>query len=151
MREQQIVLSWPTLIDTRYGLLALRGCKLGCLRTRTATVFAALLATGALAQQEFLARSIRIINPFAPGTGNDSIARALSQRFITDWGQPAVFENRPGAGGIIGADVVAKSAPDGYTLLVWLALGAKRSAATFNRIDPKLTFTRLARVRRVRK
>ncbi len=135
MLEQQIVLSWPTLIVARYGLMALRGCKLGCLHTLTATVFATLLASTALAQQEYPARSIRIINPFAPGTGYDGIARVLSQRFIADWGQPAVLENRAGAGGIIGAEAVAKSAPDGYTLLVSTA-----SLAVNATLMPKLPF-----------
>ena len=56
--------------------------------------------------------------PFAPGGGVDFTARILAQKLTDSWGQQAVVDNRPGAGGIIGTELVAKSAPDGYTLLM---------------------------------
>jgi tripartite-type tricarboxylate transporter receptor subunit TctC len=68
--------------------------------------------------QQFPSRPVRIVVPTSAGGATDSFARALGQRLAEGWGQPVVVENRPGANQIIGADYVAKSAPDGYTLLV---------------------------------
>ena len=74
-----------------------------------------LVASAALAQ--YPNRPIRLIVPFPPGGTNELLSRLISQKLQERWGQPVVTENRAGAGGNIGADVVAKSAPDGYTLL----------------------------------
>ena len=68
-------------------------------------------------QAQYPARPIRLIVPFPPGGTNELLSRLISQRLQEKWGQPVVTENRAGAGGNIGAEVVAKSAPDGYTLL----------------------------------
>ena len=80
----------------------------------------ALIALPALAQSDaaFPARPIRLVVPFAAGGGNDLLARVISKRLQTAWGQPVLVDNKPGAGGNIGADFVAKSAPDGHTLLL---------------------------------
>ncbi len=80
----------------------------------------ALIALPALAQSDaaFPARPIRLLVPFAAGGGNDLLARVISQRLQTAWGQAVLVDNKPGAGGNIGADFVAKSAPDGHTLLL---------------------------------
>ena len=67
--------------------------------------------------QSYPARPIRIIVPFPAGGIADLFGRVIGQKFTEAWGQPAVVENRPGAGGNIGAELVAKSAPDGYTLV----------------------------------
>ncbi len=75
------------------------------------------LHVGAQAQT-WPAKPIRIIVPFTPGSGTDIIARTMTERLSPQLGQPIVIENRPGAGGTIGAAVVAKSEPDGYTLFV---------------------------------
>jgi tripartite-type tricarboxylate transporter receptor subunit TctC len=64
------------------------------------------------------ARAIRFISPFAPGGSTDTLARLIGTKMAESWGQPAVVENRPGAGGTVGSDIVAKSPPDGYTLLL---------------------------------
>ena len=63
-------------------------------------------------------KPVRIIVPFSAGSGSDVFARTLGPKFTETWGQQIVVENREGAGGIIGAQVVAKAAPDGYTLLL---------------------------------
>ncbi len=73
---------------------------------------------GAAAQAAYPSQPIRLIVPFAPGGGADLVARLLAQHYSDLLGQPAVVENRPGAAGRVGTALVAKSAPDGYTLLV---------------------------------
>jgi tripartite-type tricarboxylate transporter receptor subunit TctC len=83
----------------------------------TAVVIA--LATGpALAQDTYPARPVKLVVPFTPGTGMDILARTLGQKMGDDWKVAVVVENRPGASGNIGTEAVAKSPPDGYTLLV---------------------------------
>ncbi|NDH52914.1 MAG: tripartite tricarboxylate transporter substrate binding protein [Betaproteobacteria bacterium] len=68
--------------------------------------------------QQWPAQTIRLIVPFTPGTGMDTIARTVSPRLSERLGQPVVVQNMPGASGNIGTDVVAKANPDGYTLLM---------------------------------
>ena len=81
---------------------------------------AALLAgsASALAQDAWPAKPVRLVVPFAPGGSTDVVARMVGQRLAALWNQPVVVENRAGAGGNVGADAVAKSAGDGYTLLM---------------------------------
>jgi tripartite-type tricarboxylate transporter receptor subunit TctC len=88
---------------------------------RLATILAAL-ACAALAPlaaaQDYPSRPVRIVVPFAAGGPADVYARVLAQRLQESLGQPFVIENRPGGGSVLGTDIVAKSAPDGYTLLL---------------------------------
>ncbi|MDB5376597.1 MAG: tripartite tricarboxylate transporter substrate binding protein [Rubritepida sp.] len=79
---------------------------------------AALAATPAFAQPRWPSRPVRMIAASAPGGPSDVCARVLAERLSTIWGQSVVVENRSGAGGNIGADLVAKAAPDGLTLLM---------------------------------
>ncbi len=68
--------------------------------------------------QEYPHKPVRLIVPFAPGGGNDTVARAIAQSAGASLGQPVVVDNRPGAGGMLGAQLAAKSPPDGYTLFL---------------------------------
>src|SRR3954452_724804 len=76
-----------------------------------------LFATLAAAQP-YPAKPIHLIVPFPPGGGNDTVARAIAQQATPDLGQPMVIDNRPGAGGSVGAELAAKAPPDGYTLFL---------------------------------
>ena len=80
------------------------------------------LAIGSAAAQEradvFPTRAIKIVVPFPAGGPSDVLARMIGQKMNEDWGQPVVIENRPGANTVLGAQQVAKAAPDGYTLLM---------------------------------
>ncbi|HEY3074017.1 MAG TPA: tripartite tricarboxylate transporter substrate binding protein [Burkholderiales bacterium] len=68
--------------------------------------------------QQFPAKPIHLIVPFPPGGGNDTVARAIAQQLGPDLGQPVVIDNRPGAGGSVGAELAARAPADGYTLFL---------------------------------
>jgi tripartite-type tricarboxylate transporter receptor subunit TctC len=87
-----------------------------------------------VAAQEWPQRAVRFIVPYPPGGGTDIIARILQERLSHALGQPIILENRGGAGGVVGTDAVAKSAPDGYTFLFTL------SSHTINPLLQKLNY-----------
>jgi len=78
----------------------------------------AAFAAGTSFSQTYPAKPVRIIAPFAPGGGTDFIARLVAQKLTERLGQQVIVENKPGAGGNLGAEFAVKSAPDGYTLLL---------------------------------
>jgi tripartite-type tricarboxylate transporter receptor subunit TctC len=86
--------------------------------TSIAGGFALLLASVASHAQDYPAKAIRAIVPLAPGGGTDIAARVTGQKLTERWGQQVIVDNRPGAGGNIGAEVVSRAPADGYTLLV---------------------------------
>jgi tripartite-type tricarboxylate transporter receptor subunit TctC len=84
----------------------------------TAALAAVVLATGVAHAQTYPTKPIKIIIPFVPGGPSDTVGRVIGSKFQEYLGQPAVVENKPGANGAIAAEFVAKSDPDGYTILV---------------------------------
>jgi tripartite-type tricarboxylate transporter receptor subunit TctC len=107
-----------------------------------------LAAPAALAQQNYPQKPIRYIVPFPAGGIADVFARIIGGRLGEAWGQPVVVENRAGAGGNIAADFVAKSAPDGYTILMG-SIGTHAVNASLYRnmpFDPVKDFTPIALV-----
>ncbi|MBR0652907.1 tripartite tricarboxylate transporter substrate binding protein [Roseomonas terrae] len=92
---------------------------------------AASLATPALAQPQWPDRPIRVVVPFAAGGPSDIVVRLLAPRMTAVLGQPVVADNRAGAGGVTGVDVVAKAAPDGYTI----GIGSAGGLAISPRLD----------------
>src|SRR5689334_1768534 len=82
------------------------------------TLASALAIPAGAPAQGYPAKAIRIIVPFPAGGGYDFMARNIGQKLMESWGQGVVVENRAGANGNIGSDVVAKAPPDGYTLLL---------------------------------
>src|SRR4051794_16508768 len=88
-------------------------------RSRAALAALFVLAAGhAVAQSSYPAKAIRYVVPFPAGGPLDIVARAIGQELNKAWAHPVIIDNRPGAGGNIGAEVVAKSPPDGYTILM---------------------------------
>jgi tripartite-type tricarboxylate transporter receptor subunit TctC len=86
--------------------------------------------------QNYPARPIRLISPFAPGGGTDILARSIATPVSESLGQPIVVDNRPGAGGMMGADLVVRSAPDGYTIILVASTYATTSAYGKPSYDP---------------
>ena len=108
--------------------------------------FAATFAAKRAAAQSYPTRPLRLVVPFAPGGATDIVARLIGEQLGRQLGQPVVVENRPGAGGITGSDLVAKAAADGYTLVVSnIAAHGAGPAITRNMpYDPDRDFTHIA-------
>jgi tripartite-type tricarboxylate transporter receptor subunit TctC len=109
-------------------MIAKKALSLGC---------AVLALVGGVAHaQGYPVKAVRIVVGFAPGGGSDIQARILAQKLTESWGQSVVVDNRPGASGVIGAELVARAAPDGYTLLV----SSATSTAVAQSLIPKLPY-----------
>ena len=80
-------------------------------------LLASLLFAGLACAQSYPSRSVKVIVPWPPGQATDIAARLVAQKLQDSLGQPFIIDNKPGAGGSIGSEAAAKSAPDGYTLL----------------------------------
>jgi len=116
------------------------------MRTLPALLACALFS--AAQAQSYPSKPVRIIVPYAAGGTSDILARQLGPKLSEAWGQPVVVENKPGANGNVGADFVAKSAPDGYTLLLTDLGGLVISASVYPQLpfNPSKDFTPVAMV-----
>jgi len=103
---------------------------------RTLLAVLACAVFGAAQAQRYPSKPIRLVVPYAAGGTSDILARQLGPKITEAWGQPVVIENKTGANGNVGADFVAKSAPDGYTLLLTDVGGLVISASVY----PQLPF-----------
>jgi len=115
--------------------------------TLAAGLLLVLPLTGAARGQDYPQQTIRIVVSFGPGGGADIIGRILAESMQNKLGKPVIIENKPGAGGIIGNDVVAKAAPDGYTLGIMTA--GQIIAAVARKNMPYDTLTAFAPVTQV--
>jgi tripartite-type tricarboxylate transporter receptor subunit TctC len=104
--------------------------------SRAFSAVIALTLFGVAAAQEYPNRPIRFIVPFPPGGGNDTMARTIGNKLATALGQQFVVDNRAGAGGVIGAEMAAHAAPDGYTLF----LGGVASHGIVPNLQPRLGY-----------
>jgi tripartite-type tricarboxylate transporter receptor subunit TctC len=97
--------------------------------------------------QPFPSKPVRLVVPFPPGGAVDYYARAVQSRLQETLGQPILIENRSGAGGMVGADLVAKSAPDGYTLLVGNIASLAMNVGLYSKMtyDPRKDLTPIIR------
>ncbi|MDO9438724.1 tripartite tricarboxylate transporter substrate binding protein [Hydrogenophaga sp.] len=98
-----------------------------------ATAALGLVAAPAMAQSAFPSKGLRIVVPFGPGGVGDLTARIVAEKLTSQLGQPVVIDNRPGAGGVVAAESVARSDPDGYTMFL-MSNGTAVTAALFNKL-----------------
>jgi tripartite-type tricarboxylate transporter receptor subunit TctC len=110
-------------------------------RSLAAFLFCVFAAVGAGAQT-YPTKPVKLVVPFTAGSATDILARTVGQKLTEMWGQSVIVDNRPGAGGTIGTAIVAKSPPDGYTLLVNSAAHAyRRSTRTCRSTRSRISST----------
>ncbi|HEU0201517.1 MAG TPA: tripartite tricarboxylate transporter substrate binding protein [Burkholderiaceae bacterium] len=117
-----------------------QGTRMGALNSAfvaaSALVGGVALSTPAFAQKpDYPSKPIRIVVPFPPGGGNDILARAIAPRLHAELGQPIIVENKPGAGGNLATELVARAEPDGYSILI-----ASNQVTINPALDAKLRF-----------
>ena len=113
---------------------------------RSLIIILALAVVGNASAQSYPQKPVRLLVGFAPGGGTDIIGRLLAQKLTERWNQPVVVENKLGASGNIAAEVVAKSAPDGYTLLMAFSSHASNAALSKLPFDIKRDFSSITLV-----
>ncbi len=120
----------------------------GFARYALALVLGASVAAGPAAAQSWPSRSIRFVVPYPPGGPTDLMARSISSKLGEVLGQTVVIDNRPGAGGNVGAEIVAKSAPDGYTMLMGAISTHSINASLYKNLpfDPVRDFAPITQV-----
>jgi tripartite-type tricarboxylate transporter receptor subunit TctC len=113
-----------------------------------AATLTAIMPAFAQSAADFPAHPIRIVVPFPAGGATDIAARMLAERMAADWKQPVTVDNRPGAGGNIGSDIVAKSAPDGYNLIMGVTGSHAINISLYARMpyDPVKDFEAISQV-----
>lgn len=116
----------------------------GCLSTS----WACTLGTNAVAAPDYPVRPVRFVVASGPGGSTDNLARILGERLSDGWKQPLVFDNRPGAGGILAGDTVAKGTPDGHTLLFSTSAAIAVSVSLYRKLpyDPVRDFAPVVHV-----
>jgi len=117
-----------------------------CTRPRTTAILAVSLFAATASAQTFPGKPIRIVVPYPPGGSGTIIARILGDKLTQAWGQQILVDSRPGASGMIGAELVAKSAPDGYTLLAGYTSEVAINVSLFKKMayDPLKDFVPIA-------
>ncbi|HET7157566.1 MAG TPA: tripartite tricarboxylate transporter substrate-binding protein, partial [Burkholderiales bacterium] len=81
-------------------------------------IAATVMTIAHAAERAYPTKPIRLLVPYAPGGGNDTMARAIGRKLTETWGQQVIIDNRPGANGLLAGEMAAKAAPDGYTLFM---------------------------------
>lgn len=107
-----------------------------------------VMTSSAAAQEKYPTKPIRLVVPFAAGSGTDAVARLTGKHLSTALGQPVIIDNKPGANGAIAADAVAKAAPDGYTLFMTTNTTHSANPSLMRKLtyDPVKDFTPVARM-----
>jgi tripartite-type tricarboxylate transporter receptor subunit TctC len=119
--------------------------KLFTASAKISVAWVLLLISGAVtAQQDYPNRPIHLISPFAPGGGNDIMARLVAHKLTERWGQQVVVDNRPGGNTVIGTEALVRSAPDGYTLLLAGSAHATTPLLVHTPYDPIRDFSPVA-------
>ncbi len=118
------------------------------LRYLASALLVGLPLVAAAQATDFPSKSIRIVVPFPPGGATDAAARLVAQKMGDHWGQPVVVDNRAGAGGNVGSDFVAKSAPDGYTLVMGVTGSHAINISLYSKMpyDPLADFIPISQV-----
>jgi len=114
--------------------------------TARLTACALLLAAAPVAAQNFPVKPVRLIVPLAPGGGVDTVARAVANKMSQTMGQSVVVDNRPGAGGSVGAEITVRAAPDGYTIMMASATSVTYPLLYSVRYDPLKDLTPITQV-----
>ena len=101
------------------------------------------VASGMAGAQAYPVKPVRMVVPFPAGGATDIVGRLIAQKLTESWGQQVIVDNRGGAGGTIGSDVAAKSAPDGYTMLVGTSSTHAIAPSLYSKLayDPVRDFT----------